>query len=286
MKLLPLTILLTISNIIQFQLNKRRQRKARIQARARGQAHFLAHYSKLIESKNISIPKNVYQTYKRPIPSVIQESMSILQKQNKNFKFYFFDDEMCQNFIKEHFDKNVLNAYNILIPGAYKADLWRYCVMYIKGGIYIDCKYIMNENYTLDSLLNSEYYVRDVNAILRYNEEYIYQALLVSKPKNRLFLKCINKIVDNVNSRNICRCDLDVTGPRLFSDQLRENMNYLVERGKFNVKDLKHTGCGNVFYKDNLYLKVHKRDKYYLEINKNNRYGKIYPNIYKTCETD
>tara|TARA_Y100000590_G_scaffold342222_1_gene390702 strand:- start:426 stop:854 length:429 start_codon:yes stop_codon:yes gene_type:complete len=141
----------------------------------------------------------------------------------------------------------------------------------------------MNEHYTLDSLLNIEYYVRDLPP-WRYAhaEEYIYQALLVSKPKNKLYLKCINKIVENVMFRNIGRGKLDVTGPRLFANQLKKNMNYLVDRGKFNVKDLEHRGFGNITYKDNLFLKVHKREEYYSEIDKNNNYGIIYPNIYKT----
>jgi len=235
-------------------------------------------YSKMTSSTDICIPKNVYQTYKTPVPTCIQESLDILKNQNKDFNFYFFDDEMCRDFIKQNFDDEVLNAYNALIPGAYKADLWRYCIMYIKGGIYIDCKYVMHGNNKLSSLLNNEYYVRDIP---RRNGEYIFQALLISKPKNELYYKCIQKIVENVNSRNIGRCSLDVTGPRLFSDKIRENMEYLINRGKFNILDLKNTGKGNISYKDNLFLKVHKKKEYYKNIKKNNKYSKIYPNIYK-----
>ena len=239
-------------------------------------------YRKMIESSEICIPKNVYQTYKTPIPKCIVESMDKLKNQNKDFNFYFFDDDMCREFIKEHFDSSVLNAFDTLIPGAYKADLWRYCIMYIKGGIYIDCKYIMEKNNTLNSLLDNEYYVRDINSVTRDGEEYIYQAILVSKPKNELYLKCIEKIVENVNSRNICRCDLDVTGPRLFADKMQQNIDYLVDRGKFNIIDLKHIGKGDVTFNDKLFMKIYKREEYYSYINKNNRYGKIYPKIYKT----
>ena len=35
---------------------------------------------------------------------------------------------------------DVLNAYDSLIPGAYKADLFRYLVLYREGGVYLDCK--------------------------------------------------------------------------------------------------------------------------------------------------
>lgn len=37
-----------------------------------------------------------------------------------------------------HFPSEVLEAFDILIPGAFKADLFRYCVLFIYGGVYAD----------------------------------------------------------------------------------------------------------------------------------------------------
>ena len=91
----------------------------------------------MIKSTDICIPNNVYQCWIskiKEIPKCIQESMSILRNQNKNLNFHYFNDLMCSEFIKHYFDREVLNAYEKLIPEAYKADLWRYCIMYIKGG--------------------------------------------------------------------------------------------------------------------------------------------------------
>lgn len=240
---------------------------------------FMLQYQHMIKSKDTCIPRNVYQCWissNKKIPKCIKESVSIIQKQNKNLNFYFFNDKMCKEFIKKHFDKEVLNAYNTLIPGAYKADLWRYCVMYIKGGIYLDCKYIMHNNNKLYKLLNNEYYVRDISRY--HNGEYISQGLIVCRPKNILFKKCIEKIVQNVKSKNIGRCDLDVTGPRLLADKVKENMEYLVNRGTFDIINLKNMGNGNISYKNKLFIKIHKKKDYYSNIN---LYGKIYPNIYK-----
>ena len=44
-------------------------------------------------------------------------------------KIVYFNDRACKNFIKQYFGPNIVKAYNKLIPGAYKADLWRYCVL-------------------------------------------------------------------------------------------------------------------------------------------------------------
>jgi len=60
-----------------------------------------------------------------------------LKATNPRFEYYLFDDNDCREFIKEHFDTEVLDAYNNLIPCAYKANLLRYRVLYIHGGIWI-----------------------------------------------------------------------------------------------------------------------------------------------------
>ena len=74
-----------------------------------------------------------------------------------------FDKKDREFFIKENFDKTVLKAYNSIIPGGFKADLWRYCILYKYGGIYVDLDII--PNYSLDSLL--EMYENDKKLQLR-----------------------------------------------------------------------------------------------------------------------
>jgi mannosyltransferase OCH1-like enzyme len=38
------------------------------------------------------------------------------------------------------FDERAARAYHALIPGAAKSDLFRYCVLYDRGGVYLDIK--------------------------------------------------------------------------------------------------------------------------------------------------
>ena len=107
----------------------------------------------------------------------------LLKSQNPEFIHYLYDDEMCRNFIKNNFSINILYAFDTLIPGAYKSDLWRLCILYKYGGIYLDIKYSCNEPFKLLQLCNKEYWVRDYH----YG---IYQALMVNLPNillNQLF---------------------------------------------------------------------------------------------------
>ena len=53
---------------------------------------------------------------------------------------YLFHDAECRDFIAREYPPDVLMAYDRLIPTAFKADLWRYCVLYKYGGVYLDAK--------------------------------------------------------------------------------------------------------------------------------------------------
>ena len=54
---------------------------------------------------------------------------------------YLFNDADCRDFVAREYPPDVLMAYDRLMPTAFKADLWRYCVLYKYGGVYLDVKY-------------------------------------------------------------------------------------------------------------------------------------------------
>jgi len=57
---------------------------------------------------------------------------------NPEYKHQLHDDLDCRNFIADSFSARYLAAYDKLRPGAYKADFWRYCLLCIEGGVYVD----------------------------------------------------------------------------------------------------------------------------------------------------
>ena len=54
------------------------------------------------------------------------------------WEYRFYSDEDAQNFLSTHFPAEVREAYDDLRPGAFKADLFRYCALLIHGGVYAD----------------------------------------------------------------------------------------------------------------------------------------------------
>jgi len=199
---------------------------------------------------NIVIPANIFQTWHtKKLPPLMYKTVEFIKKTNKGFKYFLFDDNDCIHFIKKHFNEDVLNAYNSLIPGAYKADLWRYCVLYIYGGIYLDIKYIPINGFKFIHLLEQEHFTLDIN------KQNIYNALLVCKPQNQILLNAINQIVANVKNKYYGKSPLEPTGPALLG-------NLITQEDKQNTK-IYHTIIGNndhdkiIKYQDKVILRCY-----------------------------
>ncbi len=218
--------------------------------------------------KSSSIPLNIYQTWTTlDLPPKMKETVEELKINNPEFKHYLYDDVMCRDFIKEHFSKDVLYAFDKLKPGAYKADLFRYCILYINGGIYLDIKYKCVNNFKLIYLTDKEYYVRDHD--ISDGTYGIYQALLICYPYNNILLKCIHEILNNIKdnyynfNNDYASNSLAITGPLLMSRFFYQKeiknleLNFDVTREYIN-------------YKDYHILKVY--DKYRKEISEINNY--------------
>ena len=147
-----------------------------------------------IEMPKSTIPLNIFQTWhtKQNIPLSMYTAINNIRTTNPEFNHFLFDDNDCRNFIKTHFKPEVLNAYDSLIPGAYKADLWRYCVLFIAGGVYIDIKFKMTNKFKLIHLIKNEHFVLDAC------KTGVYNAFMICRPGNKLLLEAINMIVQNV----------------------------------------------------------------------------------------
>jgi phosphoglycolate phosphatase-like HAD superfamily hydrolase len=179
--------------------------------------------------KDIEIPLNIFQTWHtKELAPGMRKAVDEIKFVNPEFKHYLYDDIDCRKFIEEYFDSKVLFAYDNLVPGAYKADLWRYCVLYVYGGIYLDIKYVCESGFKLFELTDKEYFVLDKpNSKIGLStwvpgKKGIYNGLIVSKPNNIILLKAINKVVFNVQNGIYGINDLYPTGPGLlglfFSD--------------------------------------------------------------------
>ena len=91
-------------------------------------------------SQSQLIPKIVHQTWKEPITPERYPKKTLFQSswKQKNWEYRFYTDNDAVEFIRNHFPPQVLEAYQTLQPSAFKADLFRYCVLFVNGGVYAD----------------------------------------------------------------------------------------------------------------------------------------------------
>ena len=85
------------------------------------------------------IPKIIFQTWKTKEPNgSIDKLRNTWISKNPEFAYEYYDDNDIKTFIETHFDDRVKKCYSRILNGSLKADFFRYCVVYIKGGLYID----------------------------------------------------------------------------------------------------------------------------------------------------
>jgi mannosyltransferase OCH1-like enzyme len=171
------------------------------------------------------IPLCIYQTWHTTnLPPKMQQAVNMVKAHNPEFQHFLFDDNMCREFIRNNFPQDVLLAYDCLIPGAYKADLWRYCILYKKGGIYLDARYTPFENFKFLNLTKKEYFVTDLETFEenryfcraeRSGECGVYNAFMVTLPGNEKLYKALSQIVCNVKNKFYGKNALEPTGPNL-----------------------------------------------------------------------
>jgi hypothetical protein len=190
------------------------------------------------------IPLNIFQTwYTLDLPPKMKENVDLLKTHNPEFTHYLYDDEMCREFIKNNFDEDVLYAFDKLKPGAYKADLWRYCVLYIHGGIYLDIKFKCVNQFKLIELTDKEYYVKDISFA---GNNGIYQAFMVNLPGNSSLLNTIHTIVQYCTQNTYTTSSLCVTGPGL--------LYHVMSDDQYVSYELQN--IGHIIVKNNTYILV------------------------------
>lgn len=191
------------------------------------------------EQLSMNIPKFIFQTSEtKAIPPGMIEAMNSWKTMNPTYKHFFFDNTERRNFMSQYFDNNTIKAYDTLIPGAYKADLWRYCVLYIYGGVYADIKSVCKINLTeiIDSPFIS---VRDRST------DCIANSFICTVPKHPFLKRAIEISVKNILNNNYGESSLDITGPRVLgralNDVLGLSQNNKFALGKQNINSYEFT---------------------------------------------
>lgn len=135
-----------------------------------------------------SIPKVIYQTYKNKslVPQKIYDN---IKKYAPEYKHIIYDDNECLNFIKKNFGNELVDIFNKMPEGRYKADLFRYLILYKKGGIYLDIKTELIK--PLSGIFNRN---NTTYTVLSIYPSMCYQGIIATPKNNPLFMRLVELI--------------------------------------------------------------------------------------------
>jgi hypothetical protein len=137
-----------------------------------------------------------------------------------SLEYALFDDVQAQAAIARGFPPKVLRSYRRLSPFSYKADLARYCLLYLHGGIYFDLSYHMVRPFS--ELGSRPVVFRDFMNSSPWDTS---NGLIYMPPRSRAMWWIIAAVCRNVDHEYYGKNPLCPTGPALFGKALAKFYN-------------------------------------------------------------
>jgi mannosyltransferase OCH1-like enzyme len=146
-----------------------------------------------------------------------------VKKDNPDYTLKVWSGNEARNYLSQNFDLSYLTCYDNLIPYAYKADFFRYCLIYNEGGWYSDLKeeilIKLNElkGYTFIGIvdLGNDYCLKNIC---------LQNAFFAAIPKHPVLDNCAKACIMNYKNKFYGESYLDPTGPRLFGKCFEETI--------------------------------------------------------------
>lgn len=168
------------------------------------------------------IPKKIFQIYHtNMVNRTLNDQVQDMLNKNKEYDYYFYNFEQGEEFIKNNFEKDVLDVYNTLIPYSYKSDLLRYCLIYVYGGIYLDMNFELRKDLK-DVIPPSMPFICSTDSYDGGLRKSLTTGLLMCIPKHPFIKKSIEITVNNIKNRYYGNSPVDISGPTVLGDAVNE----------------------------------------------------------------
>jgi mannosyltransferase OCH1-like enzyme len=167
------------------------------------------------------IPRRLFSFIhtKQTLPERMKINWDTIVKENPDFECQLFDVDEAREFVSMHFNSCVLSAFETLKPYSYKSDLFRFCYLFVNGGVYVDIKYKSINGFRFSQLLDREYLTKEPLGT--------QTCLIALRSESQIMKECIDEIVKVVSKKERSFTPL-FTGPYLLSkihSKLHNNNN-------------------------------------------------------------
>ena len=138
---------------------------------------------------------------------------------NPEYTYIYYNDIDGRKFLRNNFNEDINYAYDIVVPGAFKGDILRYCLLYHYGGCYFDCKQILRT--PINSFLNNNKTLLLCNDVI---DNALLNAIIFSTEHNNILDKVIKDCSYNVINK-LGKSPLDITGPIFLYKSIKKFIN-------------------------------------------------------------
>lgn len=186
-------------------------------------------------SNKTKIPKIIHQSFEsRALPECLSLAVHTWLNLNPDYEYRYYDNGDRRKLIVNNFDDKVVKAYDMLIPGAYRCDLFRCCAIYVHGGIYTDIK--IGAIFPIKNIIDNDVDYLFVNDI---NDGTILNGFFGVKANDPIIYKVIMTIVKRVLTQEYGNHNLYPTGPMAMGSVILKQFGFdkHMKVGKYKINN-------------------------------------------------
>ena len=154
------------------------------------------------------VPRRIVQTWKTLDLGRLEPVARTWRTRNPDFEYVLYDDAACARTVAQ-LGPRVEEAYGRIGPGAFKADLWRYCELYVAGGVYVDIDTVCLS--AIDDVIDP---AATLAVPIDLEPPNLFNAFIAVRPGHPVMRACIDAVVENVE-RGAQQTGLAFSGPAL-----------------------------------------------------------------------
>ena len=182
---------------------------------------------------NGNIPKKIYKIFVNDIMSKIDNDIykyAINSWKNiyHDYDIIIYDKPKIYTYLYQHYGNLFIEIYNKLIPFAFQADFFRYCLLYKDGGIYSDLKQVALVKIDFTNKHFVAAYEKHLDLINIGIDYYPVQNCIIGCISKHPYLKsAIDLCLQNIYFEQYNLFCTDITGPVMFGRCINYVRKYL-----------------------------------------------------------
>jgi len=150
------------------------------------------------------IPRIIHQTWFEEITPERYPELIRFQNSWKalGWDYRFYTDKDAREWIQQYFPSRFVLAYDALIAGAYKADFFRYLVLLLEGGVYVDIDVMLD--FSLEQFITpnlSFFAPRDTPGEWAEEEFCLWNGFVGASPNHPIMIKAVERSFNYISNR-------------------------------------------------------------------------------------